>query len=155
MDHMTTYDAIVFPCDDRPPHVVPLMTSPLPAPVPNPAEPYRCGRMPHPEIYMDYIAEGLGPQSWRYHIVDKLDGMTKKFPAPYILFYPVISRDGMAFPINKCIREVQGSFYKESAAWRGNIVVAKYVDSTYSAMVELSMADFPILKNYLSTRAAP
>ena len=81
--------------------------------------------------------------------------MKKKFPTPYIVFYPVLSRDGMPFPSNKCIREVQGSFYKESAAWRGNIVVAKYVDSTYSSMAELSMADFPILKNYLSTRAAP
>ena len=72
MDRMISYDAIVFPCDDRPPHVVSLMTSPLPAPISNPAEPYRCGRMPHPEIYMDYIAEGLGPQSWRYLVCIRL-----------------------------------------------------------------------------------
>ena len=30
------------------------------------AEVYRAGRMPHPEILMDYIAEGLGPRAWRY-----------------------------------------------------------------------------------------
>ena len=80
--------------------------------------------------------------------------MIKKFTSPYIIFYPVISRDGMPFPINKCIREVQGSFYKESSAWRGNIVVAKYLDTTYMQMTDASMADFPILKNYLSTRPA-
>ena len=61
----------------------------------------------------------------------------------------------MPFPVNKCIREVQGSFYKQSAAWRGNIVVAKYLDSTFSQMVEASIADFPIVKNYLSTQPAP
>ncbi|KAH8105508.1 hypothetical protein BXZ70DRAFT_531263 [Cristinia sonorae] len=154
MDPMVPYDAIVFPCDDRPPHVISLMTSPLATILPNPAEPYRCGRIPHPEIFMDYIAEGLGPQSWRYLVVEKLDGMNKNFTSPYILFYPVVSRDGMPFPINKCIREVQGSFYKESVAWRGNIVVAKYSDTTYLQMVDASMADFPILKNYLSTRPA-
>ena len=81
--------------------------------------------------------------------------MNKGFSSPYILFYPVISRDGMPFPVNKCIREVQGSFYKQSAAWRGNIVVAKYLDSTFSQMVEASIADFPIVKNYLSTQPAP
>ena len=63
---MTTFDAIVFPADDRPPHVVPLMTSILsPASAAQP-EPYRCGRLPHPEVYMDYIADQLG--SWRYHV---------------------------------------------------------------------------------------
>lgn len=87
-------------------------------------------------------------------VVNKLDGMSKGFSSPYIIFFPVVSRDGMAFPINKCIREVQGPSYKESTAWRGNIVVAKYLDSNFSAMVEASMADFPILKNYLSTRPA-
>lgn len=87
--------------------------------------------------------------------MDKLEGMSKKFATPYILFYPTVSRDAMPFPTNKCIREMQGTFYREPAAWRGNIVVAKYVDATYSAMAHASMADFPILKNYLSTRPAP
>jgi len=155
MDRMISYDAIVFPCDDRPPHIVPLMTSALAGPIPNPAEPYRCGRMPHPEVYMDYIAEGLGPQSWHYQVVDKLDGMNKKFSTPYILFFPTLSRDGMPFPTNKCIREMQGVSYRESAAWRGNVVVAKYADAAYSTMANASMADFPILKNYLSTQVAP
>lgn len=58
MDQMTTYEAIVFPCDDRPPHLEPLMTSTILIPLASPAEPFLCGRMPHPEVYMDYIAEG-------------------------------------------------------------------------------------------------
>ena len=79
--------------------------------------------------------------------------MTKKFSTPYIIFYPAVSRDGMPFPINKFIREAQGRFYKEAAAWRGNIVVVKYRDAHFSAMTNISMADFPIIKNYLSTHS--
>ena len=66
---MGFFDAILFPADDRPPHIVPLMTSavPLSHPTPN-AEPYRAGRAPHPEMYMDYIADQLGSQAWRFHV---------------------------------------------------------------------------------------
>ena len=67
MDPMSTYDAIVFPADDRPPHVVPLMTTAVSLPTGS-AEPYRCGRAAHPEVYMDYIADQLGSQAWRYHV---------------------------------------------------------------------------------------
>ncbi|GBE79205.1 hypothetical protein BKA93DRAFT_136010 [Sparassis latifolia] len=155
MDQMIPYDAICFPSDDRPPHLVSLMTTVLNAVLPNPPQPYRCGRMPHPEIHIDYIAEGLGPRSWQYHLVEALDGMNKKFTTPYILFYPIVSRDGMPFPVNKCIREIQGACFNEAKAWRGNIVVAKYRDADYSQMAEASMADFPILKNYLKTCPAP
>ena len=88
-------------------------------------------------------------------LIEALDGMIKKFSTPYILFYPVISRDGMPFPVNKCIREIQGQTYEEARAWRGNLVVAKYRDADYSAMIDASMADFPIIKNYLSTHLAP
>jgi hypothetical protein len=87
--------------------------------------------------------------------VEALDGMNKKFTTPYVIFYPVISRDGMPFPINKCIREIQGAAFKEEWAWRGNIVIAKYRDDRFSAMTDASMADFPLLKNYLSTHYSP
>ncbi|KAI0771531.1 hypothetical protein BD413DRAFT_475573 [Trametes elegans] len=160
---MTTFDAIMFPADDRPPHVVPLMTSPitgaLPAPAARSAEPYRCGRAPHPEVYMDYIADQLGSQAWCFHLVEALDGMIQKFATPYIVFYPVVSRDGMPFPVNKCIREIQRDRFDEARAWRGNLLVAKYRDGKdgvkYGAMMDASMADFPIIKNYLSTHLAP
>jgi len=152
---MPTYNAILFPCDDRPPHLVSLMTTSVTIPLVNPAEPYRCMKMPHPEIYMDYIAEGLGPGAWQYHVVEALDGMNKKFTQPYIIFFPTISRDGMPFPVNKIIREIQGSLFDEAKAWRGNLVVAKYRDTRYSAMVDASMADFPIIKNYLASHSLP
>ncbi|KAI0786449.1 hypothetical protein C8Q75DRAFT_273887 [Abortiporus biennis] len=152
MDQMTSYEALVFPSDDRPPHLVALVSTPI-TPVPNPPEPYRCARLPHPQVYMDYVADE--PGAWRFHLVEALDGMKRKFDTPYIIFYPVISRDSMPFPINKCIREIQGNFYKESRAWRGNIVVAKYKDQQYSAMIDMSMADFPLVKNYLQSHYTP
>ncbi len=68
MNPLTTLDVLIIPADDRPPHIASLMTSPMTVILPNPVEPYRCGRMPHPEVFMDYIAEGLGPRSWRYHV---------------------------------------------------------------------------------------
>ncbi|GJE84761.1 hypothetical protein PsYK624_008370 [Phanerochaete sordida] len=152
MANLVSFQAILFPSDDRNPHLVSLATSPVNTHgVPAVAEPFRCGRMPHPEVFMDYIAEGLGAQSWAYKVVDILDGMTKKFPTPYIIFYPTVSRDGMAFPVNKFIREVQGREFLEAKAWRGNVVVAKYRDLDYSDMTNASMADFPIVKNWLQT----
>ncbi|KAJ2916468.1 hypothetical protein MD484_g3943, partial [Candolleomyces efflorescens] len=81
--------------------------------------------------------------------------MNKKFANPYIVFYPVISRDGMVFPVNKCIQEMQGPAYREDVAWRGNIVIAKYRDNPFTSMINASMADFPILKNYLLTHGCP
>jgi hypothetical protein len=82
--------------------------------------------------------------------------MNRKFASPYIIFYPVVSRDGMPFPINKTIQSIQGRGYREDSAWRGNIVVAKYRDNDpFNAMIDASMADFPILKNYLLTHGCP
>ncbi|KAI0698870.1 hypothetical protein BC835DRAFT_622822 [Cytidiella melzeri] len=149
MDQLQPFDALVIPSDDRGPHLVRLMTSPMN--LQSTDEPYRCGRMPHPEVFMDYIAEGMGPGAWSFHLVEALDCMTKKFATPYIIFYPTISRDGMPFPVNKFVRDTQGRLYSEPKAWRGNLVVVKYRDAQYSAMTNISMADFPILKNYLST----
>ncbi|KAG5352809.1 hypothetical protein C0989_000354 [Termitomyces sp. Mn162] len=177
MDPTYTYDAILFPSDGkelvrcyrplfltsqlgRQPSLVRLMT-----------------RIPHPEVYMDYvreipplmahhliryctyicmqIAEGLGPRAWKYHLVEALDGMNRKFTNPYIIFYPIVSRDGMPFPVNKSIREIQARAFKEEAAWRGNIIIAKYRDNPFSSMMDTSMADFAILRNYLMTHGAP
>jgi hypothetical protein len=154
MDQIAAFDAILFPSDGRPPHLVSLMTSPV-AGSPHHLPQGGPTRLPHPEVFMDYIAEGLGPRAWKYHLVEALDGMNRKFTNPYIVFYPTVSRDGMPFPTNKCIREIQGRSFKEEVAWRGNIVVAKYRDSPFTSMVDATMADFPILKNYLLTHGAP
>jgi len=81
--------------------------------------------------------------------------MNKKFANPYIIFYPVVSRDSMPFPVNRSIREIQGKMFREENAWRGDIIIAKYRDNPFSTMIDASMADFPILKNYLLTHGAP
>lgn len=104
---------------------------------------------------MDFIAEGLGHRAWKYQLVEALDGMNRKFANPYIIFYPTVSRDGIPFSVNKCIREIQGRTFREEDAWRGNIVAAKYRDSPFSSLMDASMADFPILKNYLMTHGSP
>ena len=84
-------------------------------------------------------------------LVEALDGMITTFLHPYIIFYPVVSRDGMPFPVNRGVREIQSGQFDEARAWRGNLVVAKYRDAKYSAMIDASIADFPIIKNYLYT----
>jgi hypothetical protein len=66
-------------------------------------------------------------------LVEALDGMNRNFTNPYIIFYPTISRDGMPFPLNRAIREIQGRNFRESSAWRGNIVIAKYRDNPFSS----------------------
>lgn len=68
MDQFTSFDAILFPSDGRPPHIVSLMTSPMTMPGHHASYTTPPSRMPHPEVYMDYIAEGLGPRSWKYQV---------------------------------------------------------------------------------------
>ncbi|KAH9943006.1 uncharacterized protein BXZ73DRAFT_97072 [Epithele typhae] len=149
---MPTFEAIFFPANDRSPTTVPLLTSNFVFQGPAAHEPpYRAGRLPHPEIHMDYIAD----RSWEYHTVSALDGMSTGFQSPYIVFYPVRSRDGMPFPVNKCVREIQGGAFVDRFPWRGDLVVAKYRDANFSEMTDASMADFPIIKNYLSTKPGP
>lgn len=74
MDSIISYEALVVPSDDRAPHLASLMTSPLAFTDVHArqAEVYRAGRMPHPEILMDYIAEGLGPRGWRFQVTSVL-----------------------------------------------------------------------------------
>ncbi|KAJ6627408.1 hypothetical protein B0H10DRAFT_1779680 [Mycena sp. CBHHK59/15] len=155
MDQLVAYQAIYFPADGRPPTVVELMTSPMTMPTQHGLHAGPPARMPHPEAHMDYIADGIGARPWKYLLVEALDGMNRKFANPYVVFYPTISRDGMPFPINRCIRDIQGPFFNEQVAWRGNIIIAKYRDNPFTSMMDASMADFPILKNYLRNRGSP
>jgi hypothetical protein len=86
--------------------------------------------------------------------------MNKKFANPYIIYYPVVSRDGMPFPVNRTVRDIQeevnkGRRLREDQLWRGNLVAAKFADDRFTQMMDASMADFPILKNFLGTHASP
>ena len=64
---MIAFNAILFPSDGRPPHLVALMTSPVSGIDPHCVS-SRQTRMPHPEVHIDYIAEGLGSRAWQYHV---------------------------------------------------------------------------------------
>lgn len=79
--------------------------------------------------------------------------MKNPFHRPFIAFYPVVSRDGMDFPLNKHLRGVHRVSSANVHAWRGDIVVGKYQDLEYSAMVDMSIADFPLIKNYFVTHS--
>jgi len=51
--------------------------------------------------------------------------MNKQFANPYIVYYPVVSRDGMLFSVNRTIRGMQeeasrGRSLREDQLWRGN-----------------------------------
>jgi hypothetical protein len=86
--------------------------------------------------------------------------MNKKFANPYIIYYPVISRDGMPFPVNRIVRDIQkevnkGRRQREDQLWRGNLVAVKFADDRFTQMMDASMADFPILKNFLRTHPFP
>lgn len=83
-----------------------------------------------------------------FQAVRSLDGMRKPFAEPYIIFFPQISRDGMKFPVNSFIREQSPRHDEESTCWRGDLVVAKYRDQEFSAMVDASIADFPLIRNH-------
>ncbi|TFK29273.1 hypothetical protein FA15DRAFT_582791 [Coprinopsis marcescibilis] len=138
----------------RQPSLVELMLSPMSPQGHMGAYPVAPSFMPHPGVFMDYIAD-VGSRAWRYELVEALDCMNKKFANPYIIFYPVLSRDGMSFPINKFIRDIQGHSFNEDCAWRGNIVVGKYRDNPFTSMMDASMADFAMIKNYLLTHGCP
>ena len=71
MDALSYYNALVIPSDNRSPYFTSLTTSqntsePYHGVVP--AEPYRCGKIPHPEILMDYINFTLGEKAWSFRV---------------------------------------------------------------------------------------
>ncbi|KAJ7231694.1 hypothetical protein B0H12DRAFT_1029388, partial [Mycena haematopus] len=117
-------------------------------------------RMPHPEAHMDMVAEANalgGAKPWKYLIVDSLYMMNKKFATPYIVYYPTVSRDGLPFAINPAIREMQGPNFDKKRSWRGNIIVGKVWDHNqpFTSMMDASIADFAIIKNFFMNQAAP
>jgi hypothetical protein len=86
--------------------------------------------------------------------------MNKKFTNPYIIYYPVVSRDSMPFPVNQTVQGIQeevnkGRQLREEQLWRGNLVAAKFANDQFTQIMDASMADFPILKNFLGTHASP
>jgi hypothetical protein len=68
MDQLIAFDAILFPSDGRPPHLVALMTSPMSVQMQPASSSGHLGRLPHPEHFMSFVAEGLGPRAWKYQV---------------------------------------------------------------------------------------
>ena len=86
--------------------------------------------------------------------------MNKTSANLYIIYYPVVSRDGMPFPVNRTVHDIQEEVNKgrrlpEEQLWRGDLVAAKFTDDHFTQTVDASMADFPILKNFLGTHPSP
>ena len=78
--------------------------------------------------------------------------MTKNFEKPYIIFYPLVDRTGNFMPANEAILNIQGNNNPGTTAWKGDIIIAKFrggVGDPFSSIIDISMADFAILKNYL------
>ncbi|KAI0054752.1 hypothetical protein BV25DRAFT_1789715, partial [Artomyces pyxidatus] len=156
MNHITFADVLVVPTGGRWPSIQRLSVTPVAF-----TDPYglqtisdTTASVPHPEVFMEHIAKDT-PQAWGSQIIPALDGMNKEFTQPYILYYPSLSQDGMPFPINNTLAEIQGKKFDKERAWRGNLVIAKYTDKTYTRLTHMSIADYPVLKNYLSTHYPP
>lgn len=81
--------------------------------------------------------------------------MTEDLPYGFIAFYGKASKDGHAFPLNQNIQSIQQNKFNKASAWRGDIIVAKYTDAKFSNMQHISMADWPVLKNFFQTHYKP
>jgi hypothetical protein len=57
MNLMQSFDAILFPADRRPPHVISLMTSSVSFSNPHAPAQMSMAHVPHLEVHMEYIAE--------------------------------------------------------------------------------------------------
>nr|GAT46229.1 predicted protein [Mycena chlorophos] len=144
---------ILFPADaNRQPSVVQMMTSPM-------AFTAQTGpRMPHPEVHMDSIAPVVaGGRAWDYHIYESLEGVSRHLSQPYIFFFPILSQDGLPFPVNGSIRDIQGHGFTEHNAWRGNIVVGKFTDrnAPFESFMDAGLADLSIIRNLIRSQGSP
>jgi hypothetical protein len=69
MDLMQSFDAILFPADGRcKPRIVSLMTSPASFSNPHAPAQMSTARVPHPEVYMEYIAVDPNLRAWHHQV---------------------------------------------------------------------------------------
>ena len=81
--------------------------------------------------------------------------MPRKLDERFIVFYAVVSVNGEEFDVNEWIKEIQEGRYREDVAWRGDIVIAKYCDNPFTTIIDMSIADYPLIKNFLRTHGQP
>ena len=82
-------------------------------------------------------------------MVEALDMMSKKFTNLYIIYCPIVSCNGMPFPVNRAVCNIQEEVNKGRCVSEDHLGTT---DDHYMQMMDASMADFPILKSYLTTR---
>lgn len=63
-----SFDAILFPADGRPPHVVSLPTSPVTQTDHHSNQVVIITVMPHPEVHMDGVSDDTGQRVWRIQV---------------------------------------------------------------------------------------
>ncbi|KAF8529279.1 hypothetical protein BU17DRAFT_37213 [Hysterangium stoloniferum] len=151
MDTLSPTDAILFPADGRTPHLVQLMSSTVTSTDPMTGR-MVAHRIPHPQVHMNYIATNTSHRVWdsraslHYYSVILFGDIHKwNFQYPYVVFFPILSQSGVSFPMNLNVREIQGKLFKETHAWRGDIVVAKYWDHPYGTLMDCAMSDYPMI----------
>lgn len=72
MDTLLSYDAIIFPADGRPPHLIDLSASPVSQTDPFTGQLILVSVLPHPEVHMDNIADNMDRRAWRWQVNIKL-----------------------------------------------------------------------------------
>lgn len=90
-------------------------------------------------------------------LIEGICGMRKKFANCYILFYTKIPRSGSLFPVNRLVQDIKRGDRSPSAGlWRGDLVVAKFHgDNPFTSFVNAGMADYAIIKLWLSESHSP
>jgi hypothetical protein len=125
MDLMQSFDAILFPADGRPPHVVSLMTSPASFSNPHAPAQTSAARIPHPEVHMEYIAEDPNLRAWHYQVwprtafLNSLLGTHKSLVVPHRCEAPI---DAMHLLSPSRYHILAPSIHRHSLLHRGNIV---------------------------------
>ncbi|KAL6304375.1 hypothetical protein BKA93DRAFT_733391, partial [Sparassis latifolia] len=130
--------AIKFPCTNGHPHLIDLQISTCQ---------WKCCKTARSEMHMDHVSSHLSG-SCKLHIIHKLDGMHRPLPNPYGIFTPGMSNNGLPFTRNKCISSMVGSRLPNNTDWKGDIIIVKYRDNTHQDFLDLTMSEFPIVKNY-------
>lgn len=148
MDNIPPVEALLFPADGRTPHLVELMSSIITNVDPMTGQVFQ-QRIAHPQVHMNYIASNTTHCVWESRIIRNIL-YARNFQYPYVVFFPILSQSGAPFPVNLNIKEIQGRSFKETVAWRGDIVVAKYSDQPYGTLMDCAMSDYPMIKNWLT-----
>ncbi|KAI0078108.1 hypothetical protein K474DRAFT_1594709 [Panus rudis PR-1116 ss-1] len=157
----TCFNALLLPAGKcQPARIVPLHTSDPSTPIPSTIDCYlRCGRVPHPEVYMCGVPQKVTKphvRVWHFEVCSSLENNlmlieSASLECAYIIFYPVVSNQGHgSFPVNEWIRRQQGERFDETEAWRGDIIIAKYGDHNFSSMGDISSVDYPAIRSFFA-----